>query len=238
MILPERMVFICGFSRGGTAWLRNCIGVHPDIHEIIGELALFRDFGTREAIIREMSKHQCCPSCSSHYIEKSPGNSPHLPKALKLLPEAKYLFIIRDPRDAFVSHRRATAAWTEGANNTVQGCLGRLEKYYRGYESVRGNRQVFLARYEDLHLRFDTTLTALFDFIGVPSGPDLIAQSFKRNSFFTRTGRMPGDEVRSDHRRKGIIGDWRNHLDSKEASWIRHSDFWRTFMAEHGYVME
>lgn len=237
MIDPAQMFFICGFARGGTTWLRNCVGSHPDIFEIKRELALFRHHDNRRDIVRSMSRYEC--AACKYYVEKSPSNAPFLPKALKLLPEAKYLFIIRDPRDAFVSHKRSTEPWTSGSNSTVQGCLGKLEAYYRGYEAIEDSHQVLLVRYEDLHVRFAATLAEVFGFLGVPSKASVIANSHLQNSFCAKTGgRMRGTEVRSAHRRKGIVGDWRNHLDSGEASWIRRDEFWQKFMDEHGYTWD
>lgn len=236
MIDPAQMIFICGFTRGGTTWLRNCVGTHPDICEIKKELALFRNTNTRKEVIRKMTRHECA-SCK-YYIEKSPSNARHLPKALTLLSEAKYLFIVRDPRDAFISHKRSTEPWTNGSNSTVQGCLGKLEAYYRGYAAVQDYRQVFLVRYEDLQMRFSATLAEVFGFLEVPSNAGMIADSYRENSFLARTGRMPGDEVRSAHRRKGIMGDWRNHLDDAEATWIRQNEFWQKFMDDYSYVWD
>lgn len=175
-----------------------------------------------------------CASCT-YFIEKSPSNALRLPEAVKLLPQAAYLFIIRDPRDAFISHKRSTEPWTQGDNGTVGGCLDRLEAYYRAYESVQGSRQLFLTRYENLHLRFDTALAEIFRFLQVPASPELMANGRRENGFIARTGRVPGDKVRSAHRRKGITGDWRNQLDSEEADWLRQSVFWRSFMEQYGY---
>ena len=122
---------------------------------------------------------------------------------------------------------------------TVSGCLGKLEAYYRGYEAVKDNHQVLLVKYEDLHVRFASTLAEVFAFLGVPGRASVMAKSYVQSSFFVRTGgRMRGREVRSAHRRKGSMGDWRNHLGSGEASWIRHSEFWQKFMDDYGYTWD
>ena len=189
MIDAARLIFIGGFPRGGTTWLRNCIGTHPDIIEIIGELALFRRHNNREDIVRAMTRHECAGA--STYVEKSPSTARFLPKALELLPEAKFLFIIRDPRDAFVSHNRSTEPWTEGSNSTVEGCLGSLEAHYRGYEAVKADRHVFLVRYEDLQTRFAATLANVFGFLEVPSDASLISDSYRKNIFLRKQVECP-----------------------------------------------
>src|SRR5678816_3694929 len=104
----SRMIFVTGFARGGTTWLRNSIGTHPQISRIGSELVLFRehagDRAAMEKVIDEKVRDQELPG--PYFVEKSPANAPHIDEAVKLLPESKFVFIIRDPRDVFISHKR------------------------------------------------------------------------------------------------------------------------------------
>jgi hypothetical protein len=131
----HRMVFVTGFARGGTSWLRNCLAFHPDIAKIPVEMVLFREHGSNtQAIENEIEAalekyHLDAP----HFVNKAPANAPFVGKACRLFPETKFIFIIRDPRDVFVSHKRGNQKWMRGANSTIQGCLEKTEKYFKEY---------------------------------------------------------------------------------------------------------
>lgn len=69
-------------------------------------------------------------------------------------------------------------------------------------------------RYEDLHENPNAELVRIFDFIGLDSSPDLVAQCVDACDFDKLAGgRERGQENLDSHFRKGIVGDWRNHFD-------------------------
>lgn len=233
------MVFVTGFARGGTTWLRNCVGSHPDIATIRKELVLFRDHGgDREALgtrLEEAVTELLTPEerALARYVEKGPANAPHIATAARTLPEARFLFIIRDPRDVFISHKRGTAEWMGGANSTVDGCLRKTEAYFKGYEEAAELPNVMLVRYEALHQDFVRTLGDVFEFIGVEADEQILQHCFEENDFWNVATRHI--ERRDKPQRKGVIADWVNFLEEDEADWIRSHDFWPSFMDRFGY---
>ena len=75
----ERMVFITGFARGGTSWLRDCIGAHPDIAILPRERVVFRDMETADKI-RAYFEHETeeLRGQGKLIANKAPANAPHL----------------------------------------------------------------------------------------------------------------------------------------------------------------
>ena len=231
----SRMIFVTGFARGGTTWLRNCIGTHPQISRIGSELVLFRDHagdrGPMEAIIEQKIRDQ--KLSGPYFVEKSPANAPHIDDAVKLLPEAKFVFIIRDPRDVFISHKRGTRQWMGGVNKRVDGCMKKIHGYYEGYVRARQARNLLLVRYEELHQDFHRTMKRLFDFIGVESTPQILDECYEQNSFWTVASRHI--ERPDEAERKGVVGDWAMFLEPKEAEWFQKNGYWSGFMKQYGY---
>jgi sulfotransferase 6B1 len=94
------------------------------------------------------------------------------------------------------------------------------------YEWMRSDHQLLCIRYEDLSLDPIDQMLKLCDFINFPSSTILIKIITEHNRFerlsagrkFWKRGRKQGEEDRSSHFRKGVVGDWRHYfkLEHKE----------------------
>ena len=229
-----KMIFITGFARGGTSWLRNCVGFHPEVQKIPHEMLVFRDLSTRKEIEQTVEKAISDNKLSaSYFVNKAPANAPHTGKACRMFPESKFIFIIRDPRDFFISHKRGTKKWMGGKNSTVKGCMKKTRRYFEGFADGYGCENIFLVRYEDLHQDFHETIKKIYGFIGLKYDDDLIEDCFNKTNFMAVTGGHT--ERRSAAARKGVILDWVNFLKKKEAKWYQKSRYWSDFMKRYGY---
>lgn len=145
----EKLIFVMGFARGGTSWVRDCIASHPDIEQIPHEMVMFKSLKDYPCTVSEDKElasvlrarisdelEQAVANIDTnarYFVNKAPANAPYLGKAAYLLPEAKFIFVVRDPRDVLVSHQRGNEEWMRGANSTVEGCMRKCRRYYEGY---------------------------------------------------------------------------------------------------------
>jgi Sulfotransferase domain len=230
-----RMIFVTGFARGGTSWLRTCIASHPDVQQIPTEMPIFRTLhsnraGLEEAVSKAIEERGLT---GPWFVNKAPANAPYVAKTARTLPESKFVFIVRDPRDVFISHKRGNQAWMKGSNSTVAGCMDKIQKYFAGYCEGIGLPNLLLVRYEDLHQDFHATLKRVFDHIGLPSTRELLEAIHGECNFLAMTSRQSED--RDSPNRKGVVGDWVNFLEPSERAWYEASPYWTNFMRQLGY---
>jgi len=231
----DHMVFVTGFARGGTSWLRDCIGSHPDVAVLPRECVVFRDMQDPEQIRQYfVEETKELPADAPLIVNKAPANAPHIGFAARAFPESKFIFIIRDPRDVLVSHQRGTQKWMGGANSTVDGCMKKIETYFKGWLEAKDLPNVCLVRYEDLHQNFFEAMRRIFAFIGVETTNETLRQIFEKNNFQAQTKRS-NVEDRAAAKRKGVIGEWATHLTDKEQAWYKRSPFFVDFFEQQGY---
>lgn len=231
----SKIIFITGFARGGTSWLRDCIEAHPDVSKIPHEMVIFKGNFNRskiESLIAEAITEN--KLTTPYFVNKAPANAPFIGKAARLFPESKFLFIMRDPRDVLISHQRGNQEWMGGKNSTVEGCMKKTEKYLNGYINSKSLSNVYMIKYEDLHQDFHRTLLTVFNFIGLPADKKSVKEIFRKTNFKSTTGRRHV-ENRDSAARKGVVGDWMLHLEKQDAEWFRENAYWNNVFKTHGY---
>ncbi|GMR05684.1 MAG: hypothetical protein BMS9Abin25_0259 [Gammaproteobacteria bacterium] len=155
--------------------------------------------------------------------EKTPNNAQYFPRLLQLFPGAKYIYIVRDIRDVIVSgwffNLALDSAGTMSefrsihhygiviAQNWVQELANTL-KFVEQY-----NSQAMVIKYEDLWHDPQKNTGNLLQFLAVKNTEELVKSCLHKTNFSTLSGgRKRGNENRGSFYRKGIIGDWKNHL--------------------------
>jgi hypothetical protein len=144
--------------------------------------------------------------------------------------DAKLVLMVRDPRDIAVS----TWRFSIGNSSALLDRFGTIEAFADHYATYWINRmrerleavetapdRCRLVTYEDLRRDADGELAAICGFLDVPADPADIALAVERASFENVTGDAPGAEVVGRHARKGVVGDWRNHLPAAAAEALR-----------------
>jgi hypothetical protein len=128
---PMRLAILCSHPRSGTTLLEQLLAAHPDvistdetgvwqrefldpiIREATSAADAVRELNGFEAGQLEAGRRSYLRFTKAHLgqavghrvlIEKDPSLTPDLPLPLRLFPEAKVLFPIRDPRDICISY--------------------------------------------------------------------------------------------------------------------------------------
>jgi hypothetical protein len=159
---------------------------------------------------------------------------------MSLFSPARFIHIIRDPRDSEVSLRfQVKRADTSLPENWQQESAKFAKIWADKITDVRASAKqhphvhYLELRYEDLLDRPHETVAAVFNFLGVDTAPAaacIEAASFEKLS----GGRKPGQEDQASFFRKGIKGDWRNHMDAElERAFVKATG---GLMAELGYA--
>lgn len=176
--------------------------------------------------------------------EKTPDNIDTMPMLQFVFPQARFVYIVRDGRDVAVS------AWYHNlrvSRDWAMTNFGSLEKFCDHYAPT-WQRQVEAARafasanpgrvlemtYERLLQDTRKEMMLLLGFLGRDAGTASLEACLKAGQFEGLTkGRRPGEEDLNSHFRKGIVGDWRNHLD--EATAARFAEKTHGWLAKLGY---
>jgi hypothetical protein len=124
-----------------------------------------------EALVRSFLQ-TVLTSPAEHRGWKLPETTLALPWILRLFPEAKYIFWIRDPRDCILgSHLTDNLAWLDVPAPVVDNDhLRRAISWKYQYDLVKATRPPahwIEVRFEDFVLRQDETLARLEGFLGI-----------------------------------------------------------------------
>lgn len=178
--------------------------------------------------------------------EKTPEHAVLIPLLDKYFPRAKFIHIIRDGRDVAVS------GWFHNLRHSGDAFRARfpdmpsyirylVDEHWKPYISkardfaAAAPDRYFEIRYEDLHDKPGPTVAAMLRFLGVDDSESAVAACMDAGSFERLSkGRAAGEEDKSSFFRKGVAGDWRNHLDAAaiDAFMLAGGDFLR----ELGYA--
>lgn len=193
--LHGQVGFIVGAPRSGTTWLQQLLVVHPLIttggesHLFCEGLdGLFRNFANPDETshlstwVTEgellTAVRQFCDALFSAQrvrtrpdatliVEKTPNHRLQSRVQAQVYPDARYVHIVRDPRDSGASQRNLWGVRQEFASAT-----GVAEKLVACVSDIRahfGSLAYLELRYEDIVADTVGALEAIFDHLGVPS---------------------------------------------------------------------
>jgi hypothetical protein len=177
--------------------------------------------------------------------DKTPRYAIDLASLDRLFPQARFINIVRDPRDVVVSQRFHD--WrANGAEALVPGGPRRRDllavsasdwvravKPVEAFAAAHPGR-VHTLRYEDLLAGAAREARALFTFLGVAADAEVAARVAAETAFAARTGRAPGQEDPRAFLRRGIAGDWMEKLEPDEVDAVEAEC--AELMARYGYA--
>ena len=161
--------------------------------------------------------------------EKTPNNSEYFERFQKLFPDARFLYVVRDVRDVAVSgwffnltvDSKRTLETFRDINEYAVYIAGSWTSHVAaGLRFVEQNSGLAACvKYEDLHGAPIEEASRLFKFLGTDTDERTVGRCIASVDFSRLSGgRARGTENRSSFYRKGIVGDWSNHLGTRTIS--------------------
>jgi hypothetical protein len=185
------------------------------------------------------------------FLEKTPQHSLYIEETVKLLPEARFIHILRDPRDVVASMLQASRTWGKGwaprhAFRAAKWWVRYEEAIEQGRKAVPKEHFCDLT-YENLRLNTDDVLHSVSSFLGISWRKEELQQAISRNA--PETAETQGTEITRHGEfskisglvvqepkgfvRKAKIGSWKSDLKfyEKWQVWL----FARKTMSARGY---
>jgi Tfp pilus assembly protein PilF len=189
-------VFVLGFPRSGTTFLGQVLDAHPQVTtmdevETLGEAG--RSYLADEAGLARLAaapQGELEPCRAAYWrrvramgvepegqvvVDKLPMNTLGLPLIARLFPQAKVVFVRRDPRDVILScfRRQFTPSGMSFEFLSLEGAARYYDAVMTLAEAYRAALPLDLqvVRYEDLVADFAHEAGTLTDFLGLPQDP-------------------------------------------------------------------
>jgi hypothetical protein len=119
------------------------------------------------------------------FLEKTPEHALYIPEILQLLPRARFVHLLRDPRDVVASLLAASESWgARWAPHSPWRAARIWVKHVRGARmgaATLGPSQFLEIRYEELHERPGETLLRVSGFLGLPWPRAEMEQAIENN---------------------------------------------------------
>jgi hypothetical protein len=148
-------------------------------------------------------------------VEKTPTNTPHLPRLARAFPGARFLYIHRHPVDVFTSYRRRAAADPDAgwANLELDEFCDRYTAGTRAALTWReaGSASLMLVAYEAFTAAPEPTFRRVCEFLGEPPAPEAVDEPDPDPSRWRGDPHLWGEIVPTTKR-------WQDFLTPEEAA--------------------
>lgn len=211
------MLIVCnGAFKSGSTWLYNLVrdlsGAGPPPAEYLNPA-----WKNPSIDLEQLNALLAALNPGDNYVVKNHFGTRDQRDALLAHPAVRVLNITRDLRDMIVSayfHARrvdgfdgdfAAYYWEIGRNTMLS-----VAAYHRLWRV--SSQRVFTASYERLHADFAGQVREIAAFLGVTAPDERIAALRDTTSLDALRSRYGEAEAGEKFFRKGVVGDWRNHL--------------------------
>lgn len=160
------------------------------------------------------------------------------------LKSTKFLFLYRDPRDAFLSRVKdmvnvknyPTLSEKEIFMKVLDDMPASLSRAWEWLQ--QDDTCCFKFSFEEMKRDLRTLSMRIFNFLELPVDKSLLEETIRKHSFETVTGRRRGengDPIRTSRLlyRKGISGDWKNYFNDEIKG--KFKEFCGTYVTGMGY---
>jgi len=213
----KKMFFIAGAAKSGSSSLYYYLGKHPDIY-----MSKKKEIGFFSNLFNEKDVEWYQSHFDFNYAAKIYGeatveymvhdNAPLRIK--KIFPDAKIIFILRDPIERAVSHywhrvkmgiekRTLDEVIDSDMKDNYPVKYSLYYKYISRYFDVFDEKQVLILRTEDLYADFNVEMKKIFDFLGLDFC-DIQNEGAKNKSMIYRS-KITSDLLYYCKKNKGIV---------------------------------
>jgi hypothetical protein len=176
--------FICGCGHSGTSLLANMLASHPDIYIPLVETRAFVRPDRAAQLWAEVLS-QAETSGKAHLAEKTPRHVQRLDLIRAMVPQARFVLVVRDGRDV-------AASYIKRRGSADVGRLRWLEENRRVL-AARGDADATVLRYEDLIAGPEAALRGVCDFAGIPFDPEMLRYHETERLWFGTIALEEGD---------------------------------------------
>ena len=164
------------------------------------------------------------------FLEKSPTHALHLHTIHELLPKARIIHILRDPRDVVASLLAVSKNWSWAPSKSSEAAQVWCDyvNQVKKTAPLLADGTLFELRYESLIDRPTESLLAIANFLGMDWSPESIRNAIQTNSIEATRAKLGKHSVR-----RGQYNGWKQDL-----SWFDKFQVWQvahSTMATVGY---
>jgi hypothetical protein len=252
--MKRNYVFLLGAPRSGTTWLQIMLSKHPEIstcqetHLFSGYLSSLqrswrhhendrRGVGLQAAISRDrfialqrdfaLSVLDAIGD-TAIILEKTPAHIAALDNIREVLPEARFIHIIRDPRSVAASLAAAGKDWGRSwaSTSAVHNARRWVANVSEGIRLRREDPETYFeVRYEDLLDSTAPNLRRLYTWLGMDPSDDLcesIAEQTQIKNLQQATSTAAWDLAKEPQGffRKGKADGWKEDLSRREIAFV------------------
>jgi hypothetical protein len=150
---------------------------------------------------------------ASHILDKHPAYSDYVSEIRLLIPQARFIHVIRDGRDVAVSLFEASRQLSWFDRHPLHGYAPIWRRRVLGAKRGEEFGDDYLElRYEDLSASPATELARVFGFCGLAANDDLVEQIVEQHTIEkmrrSRSTAADGVKVPEGHYRQGRVGAW------------------------------
>lgn len=253
------LVFVLGAPRSGTTWLQVLLEQHPRVttcpetHLFDGYLApLYERWqwetetglsglsrlldyddldGLARRFVRDVRERLVGDFDGRVFVEKTPQHALHAELAAKLFPAARFLHVVRDPRDVVASLLAASEGWgSEWAPAGPAGATQTWRRHVAGAQEIAGTSRYREVRFGELKRDPAAAACDVYRWIGLEADDELCTRAAERCRL-ERLRQEPDafDSLRSDIQgyaegffRKGETGSGERELSRSELRTVEH----------------
>lgn len=153
---------------------------------------------------------------STYILDKHPTNAAFVEEINMLVPNSRFIHVIRDGRDVAASMIAAKNQMGFGTSTVTESAAAWKEHVIWGKNASQFDGRYLEVRYEEMTSNPEAALKAVYDFCGLPATAEEVTATVAKHTFDRlqkeRSSPVPGVTLPQNFYRKGKTGSWQQDL--------------------------